>query len=69
MSEPRKMLSARDIAEIRGCHVSTVSDHAKRFGIGSMVGNTRVFTEEEKDRLCELIRDSAGNPDWTTDDE
>jgi len=53
-----------DVADIRGCHPSTVSRTAKRLNIGRRFGRDWLFTEKQVQRLVAEIRDTAGNPDF-----
>lgn len=65
------MIGSTDLAARIGCHKSTVNKAAARLSLGSIVGRSLVFTDDEAEAIAADVRSrggKAGNPNFGKDD-
>lgn len=56
--------SASDIAKHLGVHKTTVNRIAAKQNIGQIVGQQRIFTKKDAEKIERFCRFSVGNPNF-----
>lgn len=56
------LYTIEDIANIKGCCRRTVQIHAEKLYGPSKKGKKRLFSEEQKDKICNDIKEGRGRP-------
>lgn len=57
-----KIFTAVDLSATWNCHRVTVLRIARQLGLGNFIGNVRVFTQSEAEKINQVRRATPGQP-------
>lgn len=59
-----ELTTVRDVAADLGVHKATINRIAKEYSLGKIVGNLRILTKAEAQKLKGICKVAKGNPNF-----